>query len=173
LRDAVRAFPLKRVAAARAKATGDHEQTLLLLQMGGTLHTIAGSQPAPLADVLVMSTPGEIAQELTQEQRQEVVYESLKRMESSGVAEVINQALQLHPATSIKPPLGLSPPAKFGFTLEMGGPGARLRSAIDDYVSAWNEHIATARDEEVEVERNMLAPKLLLLRMTVEEVEVP
>ena len=166
---AVRAFPLKRVAAARKKATGDHEQAFLLLKAGGTMHMISGTKAQPLAAALAAATPSEIAAALPKEKQRGVVYDSLKKMNPTDLREVREEVDQLHPATAKKPPLGL-PKHGYGFTLEMSGASQKLISAIEAYVDAWEEHASEASEEHMQIERDLLAPHVLRLRMTIEEV---
>lgn len=81
---------------------------------------------------------------------------------------------QLHPATSVKGPGNTIPAYRRGypFLLQMGRVSAKLIEAIDMYVDTWDEHAENATAEELQTERDMVAPKLQRLRMTVEEMEV-
>jgi len=103
--------------------------------------------------------------------RREIVYGALKKMDPTDLTEVGKEIDQLHPATGARLPLGL-PKHGYGFTWEMSGPGQKLIKAINDYIEAWEAHAPTAKEEETRIERDLLAPHLLRLRLTVEEVEV-
>jgi hypothetical protein len=112
-----------------------------------------------------------VIQALPAKERRQVVYEAMKVMEPEELTEVGEAVTQFHPATAKKPPLGL-PKHDYGFDWEMSGVHTKLMVAIRNYVEAWEEKAPNATEEELQLERDQLAPHLLRLRLTVEEVEV-
>lgn len=103
--------------------------------------------------------------------RKEIVYESMKRMKPEELTAVSRDAADLHPATAGNADVKL-PDHRYGFTWEMSGPQGRLERALDEYVEAWEKNAPDATEEELQTHRDLVAPKLLRLRLTIEEVPV-
>jgi len=122
----------------------------------------------------------EVARQVTRRKVRQVLREAdpdeltevLKDLPPERLTEIGEQVTQLHPATAIKPPLGLPKPSSYGFAMEMAKVNGRLRAAIREYVEAWEQHAPSASEAELEVERDDLAPDLLRLQATVEGVQV-
>lgn len=112
----------------------------------------------------------EHAQRMTKSEKAELAAEILAEPEVRKAVE--ERQLQEHPATAKRAPHGMPKERSYGFSVEMGGPSQALQRAIDDYVEAWERFSPDATQEEVETERDLIAPKILSLRMTVEEITV-
>lgn len=68
---------------------------------------------------------------------------------------------------SLLAPLNL-PSRTSGFHAEIGKSHSQLKAAISEYVESWEQFAADASDEEIEIERGLIAPALLLLELTVQ-----
>jgi hypothetical protein len=98
----------------------------------------------------------------------QALIEAIAAAPSEAQAEIREGLVQAHPATAKRTPTGMPEERDYGFSVEMGGPSQALLRAIDNYVEAWDRHAPEASEEELQTERDLVAPKLLNLRMTVE-----
>lgn len=68
---------------------------------------------------------------------------------------------------SLLAPLNL-PMRTSGFHARLGRSHGQLKAAISEYLETWEQFAADASDEEIEMERGLIAPSLLRLELTVQ-----